>query len=170
MVNDKTSDAALATVKADIGTGIDERISGIAKKDDGHWLQAVLRTHPKVLGLEQPVLRELPAWRPQGSSKHGQTRGRGFVDLAGLDATGHVMLVETKLGSDHMLVLQGLDYLIWANANRARLTTRLECRLDVDFEISYCVGDKQGKEPGLSRHAAGQLNALAPDIRWQCNS
>jgi len=165
-VNAKLSDDALAAVKADIEAGIQQRMSGVANKDDEHWLQAVLRRHPKSLGLEQPVLRELPAWRPQGSKKKGLVRGRGFVDLAGLDATGRLLLVETKLGSDDMLVLQGLDYYIWANANRDRLTTRLDCRSDVEFEISYCVGGEHGKQPQLSRHAQGQLNALAPEIRW----
>jgi len=165
-VNAEMSGATLATAKANIEAGVHERMAGVAKKNDEHWLQAVLRRHPKVLGLEQPVLRELPAWRPQGFSKKGQDRGRGFVDLAGLDATGRLLLVETKLGVDDMLVLQGLDYYIWAEANRARLTTRLDCRPDVDFEISYCVGDKEGKEPQLSRHATGQTNALADDIRW----
>lgn len=166
VIGAKMSGEDLATVKADIEAGIRQRMSGVATKDDEHWLQAVLRRHPQVLGLEQPVLRELPAWRPQGSSKNGSLRGRGFVDLAGLDATGHLLLVETKLGSDHMLVLQGLDYLIWANANRDRLTTRLDCQPKVEFEISYCVGGKGGNQPQLSPHAPGQLNALAPDLRW----
>jgi hypothetical protein len=166
-VNGEMSADTLATVKADIQAGIHQRMFGVAKKDDEHWLQAVLRRHPEVLGLEQPVLRELPAWRPQGSGKKkGTIRGRGFVDLAGLDAAGRLVLVETKLGTDEMLVLQGLDYYVWANANRGRLTTRLDCGLRVDFEISYCVGEKGGKEPQLSRHAPGQLSALADDVRW----
>ncbi len=74
--------------------------------------------------------------------------------------------METKLGGDHMLVLQGLDYRIWAEANRARLMQRLDCRTEVPFEISYCVGGKGGGTPSWSVHAAAQLNALAPDLRW----
>ena len=123
--------------------GCEQRLNGVAHKGDEHWLQAVLPRHPRTLGLEQPVLRELAAWRPRGSARNKQGvppgRGRGFVDLAGLDATGSLLLVETKLGGDHMLVLQGLDYLIWAEANRARLTSRLDCRPDVPIEIAYCV-------------------------------
>ncbi|KRE41056.1 hypothetical protein ASG74_14415 [Knoellia sp. Soil729] len=148
--------------------GCAERLKGVAHKADEHWLQSVLRRHPEALGLEQPVLRELPAWRPGGSLGTGQTtpRGRGFVDLAGLDAAGTLLLVETKLGADDMLVLQGLDYLIWAEANRERLTTRLDARKSIPFEISYCVGGKKGGDPSWSRHAKAQLSALAPDLRW----
>ncbi len=148
--------------------GCEQRLNGVAKKADEHWLQAVLRRHPRELGLEQPVLRELAAWRPSGSLGTSQTtpRGRGFVDLVGLDATGTVLLVETKLGADHMLILQGLDYLVWAEGNRARLTSRLDCRSDAPFEIAYCVGGKDGGPPTWSAHAGAQLNALAPDLRW----
>jgi hypothetical protein len=148
--------------------GMQQRLNGVAHKADEHWLQAVLRRHPRHLGLEQPVLRELPAWRPSGSAgaKQKTARGRGFVDLVGLDANGSLLLVETKLGADHMLVLQGLDYRIWAEANRARLTKRLDCRTDVPLEISYCVGGKKGATPTWSSYTAAQLDALAPDLRW----
>lgn len=148
--------------------GCQQRLAGVAHKADEHWLQAVLRRHPRVLGLEQPVLRELPAWRPSGQlgTKQPLPRGRGFVDLAGLDATGSLLLVETKLGADDMLILQGLDYLVWAEANRDRLTQRLDCHRDVPFEIAYCVGGKGGGTPGWSAHTQAQLEALAEDVRW----
>jgi hypothetical protein len=160
--------AELSAVTERVQAGCEQRLAGVARKPDEHWLQAVLRRQPEALGLEQPVLRELPAWRPRGSSgsRGKQCRGRGYVDLAGLDATGTLVLVETKLGGDDMLVLQGLDYRIWAEANRSRLTARLDCRSDVPFEISYCVGGKDGGVPTWSRHAVAQLRALAPDLRW----
>jgi hypothetical protein len=157
-----------AVLREQVLAGCAQRLSGVAKKADEHWLQAVLRRYPRELGLEQPVLRELAAWRPSGSLGTRQTvpRGRGFVDLAGLDGTGTVLLVETKLGGDHMLILQGLDYLIWAEANPERLTLRLDCRADAPFEIAYCVGGKDGGLPAWSSHAGQQLKALAPDLRW----
>ncbi|WP_456598805.1 hypothetical protein [Blastococcus sp. SYSU DS0616] len=160
--------AELSAVTERVQAGCEQRLAGVARKPDEHWLQAVLRRQPEALGLEQPVLRELPAWRPRGSSgsRGEQSRGRGYVDLVGLDATGTLVLVETKLGGDNMLVLQGLDYRIWAEANRSRLTARLDCRRDVPFEIAYCVGGKDGGAPTWSRHAVAQLQALAPDLRW----
>jgi hypothetical protein len=158
----------LSEVQKRVQQGCEERLRGIARKPDEHWLQAVLRRNPQCLGLEQPVLRELPAWRPRGSAgtRQKQPRGRGYVDLVGLDATGVLVLVETKLGGDDMMILQGLDYLIWAETNRDRLTARLDCRSTVPFEIAYCVGGQNGGTPTWSRHAAAQLSALAPDLRW----
>lgn len=156
------------TLQSQVLEGCRQRLTGVARKADEHWLQAVLRRHPRRLGLEQPVLRELPAWRPSGSlaTKQELPRGRGFVDLAGLDATGTLLLVETKLGADDMLILQGLDYLAWAEANRDRLTQRLDCRRDVPFEIAYCVGGKDGGAPSWSSRTGAQLAALANDLRW----
>ena len=155
-------------IQARVLQGCQERRDGPAHKADEHWLQSVLRRHPEALGLEQPVLRELPSWRPSGSlgTRQVQPRGRGFVDLAGLDAAGNLLLVETKLGADDMLVLQGLDYLIWAEANRERLTARLDAQRLIPFEIAYCVGGKKGGPPSWSRHSRAQLAALAPDLRW----
>lgn len=168
LITEPLTDVQITDLRAQVAAGCDQRLNGVANKADEHWLQAVLRRHPRELGLEQPVLRELAAWRPSGSLGTSQTqpRGRGFVDLAGLDATGTVLLVETKLGADHMLILQGLDYLIWAEGNRKRLTSRLDCRTDAPFEIAYCVGGKDGGPPTWSAHAGEQLNALAPDLRW----
>jgi len=158
----------LGDLQTSVREGCDQRLNGVAHRADEHWLQAVLRRHPSVLGLEQPVLRELAAWRPVGSlgTKQRTSRGRGFVDLAGLDATGRLLIVETKLDGDHMLVLQGLDYRIWAEANRSRLTQRLDCRPDVPIEIAFCVGGAGGGEPGWSSYTQAQLEALAPDVHW----
>lgn len=157
-----------AQLQALVREGCEQRLGGIARKADEHWLQAVLRRHPRVLGLEQPVLRELAAWRPSGSlgTKQSRPRGRGFVDLAGLDATGTLLIVETKLGGDHMLVLQGLDYRIWAEANRHRLTQRLDCRPDAPIEIAFCVGGTGGDRPKWSPYTPAQLGTLASDLRW----
>jgi hypothetical protein len=168
----------LSRLKGDVENGCGERMSagdpaddmsaGIAHSANEHWLQAVLRRHPERLGLEQPVLREVAAWRPTGSLKstQGKARGRGFVDLAGLDDTGVLTLVETKLDEDDMLVLQGLDYRIWAEANLARLAARLDCQPHIPIEICYAVASKGDGEPKWSRHAAAQFDALAPDIGW----
>jgi hypothetical protein len=168
LITDPLTSSQDAELREQVAIGCAQRLNGIAKKADEHWLQAVLRRHPRELGLEQPVLRELAAWRPSGTlgTTQAAPRGRGFVDLAGLDASGMVLLVETKLGADHMLVLQGLDYLIWAEANRERLTLRLDCRPDAPLEIAYCVGGKNGGTPTWSAHAGEQLEALAPDLRW----
>ena len=65
-----------------------------------------------------------------------------------------------------MLVLQGLDYRIWAEANRERLTSRLDCRRQIPLEISYCVGGKGGGAPSWSPYTAAHFAALGKDVRW----
>ena len=61
-----------------------------------------------------------------GSDAHREW-GRGFVDLLGLDGHGDIRIVETKLATndDELLIFQGLDYYIWAQAYRATLRDRL---------------------------------------------
>jgi hypothetical protein len=66
---------------------------GAAHKADEHWLQAVLRRTPALVGIEQPALREVAAWRPSNKEK---LWGRGYIDLVGVDHRGLVRLVETK--------------------------------------------------------------------------
>jgi hypothetical protein len=91
-------------------------------------LQARLAAHPDVLGLDPDRLwRELPCVRPRGQ--------RAFIDLAGVDAAGRIHLVETKIGDDPMLVLQGLDYWIWADAHRAELAEHLHVKPDTSIQI-----------------------------------
>ncbi|MDZ7727117.1 MAG: hypothetical protein U5Q44_02375 [Dehalococcoidia bacterium] len=43
---------------------------------------------------------------------------RGFVDFVGVDIDGGLHVVETKIGPDHMLGLQGIDYWAWVTAHR----------------------------------------------------
>ena len=77
--------------------------------------QAYLARHPHLLGLDRTVCREFPARRVGG--------GLGYIDLLGPDGDGRVHLVETKRDTDVMLVLQGLDYWIWADAHAKRIRT-----------------------------------------------
>ena len=108
-------------------------------RPDEHWLQAILRRNPHVVGIEQPALRELPAWRPHDSTRRW---GRGFVDLLGLDGHGAIRIIETKLAtnSDDLLVLQGLDYFVWASAYLEVLRSRLGAAKSADLEIHYVLG------------------------------
>jgi hypothetical protein len=42
--------------------------------------KAVILRNPTLVGVEQPALRELPAWRPTGEANEW---GRGYIDLIG---------------------------------------------------------------------------------------
>ena len=156
---------------ADLKDAVRGGIANAQSKEFGafaeHHLQQELRTSPHVLGLEHPVLREVPAWRPTGGPK---PLGRGYIDLAGLDALGDLVLVETKLAADEMLVMQGLDYWIWAHvpANRGWLLQRLHADpARAQLRLLYAVGDKSGGTPVLSRYCRVHLAALEPDVDWR---
>lgn len=83
-----------------------------------HQLQAALAgALDDSLGVSHPR-REYPAFRP---TKDKDSPARAYIDFLGHDDDGRMHVVETKIGNDPMLVLQGLDYWIWATANAATL-------------------------------------------------
>lgn len=139
-----------------VDASIDIRLRGADRAPDEHWLQAVLRD-PKLLGFDR-IVRELPAQR----AGHGGW-GRAYIDLVGVASSrrgDRVHLVETKLGGDELLVLQGLDYWIWAEANRALLTAHLGVAEDSPIQLDFVVD-------GLGVHAAAQAEALAGELPWR---
>lgn len=150
-----------AEVKAFVEQGIAHAGSKIHQEAEEHYLQARLRDYPDALRLEHPVIREVAAFRPKG--KEGE-KGRGFIDLLGLDGFGDIVVVETKLGGDHMLVLQGLDYWIWANKNITWLQQRMDASPDAQLKVLYAVAGKKGTPPAISQYAERQLELLAPEI------
>lgn len=156
----------LATIKAAVEKGIAEARNNTHGPYEEHHLQELLRLQPHLLGLEHPVLREVPAFRPS----IGPKPGRGYIDLAGLDGNGDLVLVETKLGGDDMLVLQGLDYWIWANnpANRDWLTHRLDADpRRAQLKLVYGVGGRMGAPPRLDKYAQAQLQTLHPSVDYR---
>ena len=152
--------------------GIDERLGGRLHKPDEHWLQAVIRRTPSLVGVEQPALREVPAWRPSAKPHSDPAQpgawGRGFIDLVGLDGHGDLRIVETKLtkNQDELLFLQGLDYYIWACSYWEPLRVRLGASDRAQIEVHYVIGDdpKTGKVK-VSRFGAAIAEAL--QIPWR---
>lgn len=153
-----------------IDQAVDERYwdDGSMYKADEHWLQAVLREEPALAGVETPVLREVPALRCTGTGPDGTPSwSRGYIDLLGADPQGSIRLIETKLGSYDLLVLQGLDYYIWAQRHHSALARKLSLPDEAPLELHFVVGGKSGGTPALSRYIAAQLEALAEDIHWR---
>lgn len=73
----------LAALRTTVDEAIEARKGPGSKaihRPDEHWLQAILRQAPHAVGVEQPALRELPAWRPHDSARKW---GRGYLDLLG---------------------------------------------------------------------------------------
>jgi hypothetical protein len=156
----------LAELQRHVTRGIADAKAGKYGPFEEHHLQSILRRRPDWLGLEHPVLREVPAFRPSTGDKPG----RGFIDLAGLDGLGDVVLVETKLGGDDMLVLQGLDYWIWAAAQGN--ASWLRRRLHADprrsrTQLLYAVGGRGDTRPRINKYAKAQFDALHPDVNWR---
>lgn len=155
----------LRAVQAEVEKGIAERLSGAYHRPDEHWLQAVVRRDPTLVGVEHPALRELPAWRPHGGKS---AWGRGFVDLIGTDGRGDVRIVETKLAAnlDELFFLQGLDYYLFASAYRGVLLEWLNAPRTADVVLHYVLGASPGATNARpSPYARAQAHAL--DIPWR---
>jgi hypothetical protein len=163
------TDEQLQLIKDQTNAGIKARLKGSATRihrPDEHWLQAVIRRNPSLVGVEQPALRELPSWRPNDSPEQWS---RGYIDLVGVDGHGDVRIVETKLSDnkDHMLILQGLDYYIWAKAYQDTLREKLGVTSAAAFEIHYVIGDTTKGDIHYSPFAAAQAASLADEIPWR---
>ena len=158
----------LETLWQAVETGIGARLDGSKPihHPDEHWLQAVIRRDPSLVGVEQPALRELPAWRPHDSPSRW---GRGFIDLIGVDGHGDIRIVETKLAHnpDDRLILQGLDYYLWANAYREAVVNRLGAAKKARLEIHYVIGDTVDGAIKVSGFAAAQAAGLDKTIPWR---
>jgi hypothetical protein len=160
-------DEMLDQVKASVLQGMQDARAKKYGGFDEHRLQQQLRSQPHLLRLEHPLLREVPAWRPAGGD---DKLGRGFIDLAGLDSVGDLVIVETKLGADDMLVLQGLDYWIWAlgQANRDWLVQRLHGDpKHARTRLLYAIAGKHGAAPAIDRYCRAHLDLLDPTVSWR---
>jgi hypothetical protein len=94
-----------------------------------------------------------------------------------MDDSGILHIVETKIGHDEMLVLQGLDYWIWAQANAKLLADHFKVHAIRMVGVDYVVGAKdgkqdlaEGKQPVLSPYAPAQLEGLDNEIDWQVHA
>lgn len=142
------------------------RLDGRDTEHREAWLQSRLATPEgaAALGLAGPVLREFPAVRPPG--------GRAYVDLLGVDRRGVIHLVETKLGDDPMLALQGLDYRTWFEEHRTQVVDHLaalghQVAADARVVIDYVVGHRDdGAHPAL-RYLPAQLETFDGSVTWR---
>jgi hypothetical protein len=156
-------------------TMIAGRIGDDAKSE---WFEKRLRDYPEHdiqdaigrnlidLGWSAEVLlREYPATRPNG--------GLGLVDFLGLDSTGTLRIVETKVGDgDRMMPLQGLDYWIWAAANK-RLVENAIGRPFTSIRLDFVIGRSPKKRPNgriLNTYAPAVLSELDADIAWEIHT
>ena len=95
-------------------------------------------------------------------------RGRGYIDLLGIDGHGDVRIVETKIADnrDDLLILQGLDYYVWAKAYRQVLLARLGASDKADFgSWSPATGTCSADRRSESRSSSPQLAMCVLTLR-----
>lgn len=157
--------AKMTDIQEAVTKAIDRRLVGDFCKPDEHWLQAVIRRRPELVGVEQPALREVPAWRPSGGPKKW---GRGYIDLLGIDGQGDLRIVETKIAAnvDDLLIFQGLDYAVWARVYEEALRNRLGIHRRARTVVHYVIGATPATgDDHVSSYAAAQAKAL--EIPWR---
>jgi hypothetical protein len=159
-------DAAAARIRALIEIGIADRLDGKDVGHSEHRLQAALASRWDKLGwpATRRLEREVPARRPGGRT--------AYIDFVTVDQAGLLHIIETKIGDDEFLVLQGLDYWLWAAANADLLADRFGLEQLTGIKIDFVLGELDGttpdeKAPVLSSYAPAQLEALASDIAWE---
>ena len=154
-------EVALAGVQAKVS----QAITAVTAPDNDSYVEhrfqaalarGVLRDH---LGLVDHQ-REYPAWRADG--------GSGSIDFLGVDSSGKIHVVETKVGaSDPGVVLQVLDYAVWVSAHADEIRVQQHwipgpCEVVIDLILA-----PKGAEAAVGRYLVGQLEALSRDLEWR---
>lgn len=145
----------LTAVQARVEVAIGHRKDGTDDTHVEHRFQA--RLQPSALDLVDWD-RERPAVRAGGAL--------GYIDFLGIDAAGTVHVVETKIGPDPMLPLQGLDYWVWADAHREVLSTRFETTVS-KVVIDFVTAPKAGSKRPLSPYAQPIATAIDGSVPWR---
>jgi hypothetical protein len=152
------TDAELATVRAAVATARAGKDSGGDAANAEHLLQERLRRDWRLLGLRAEPLREVPVRRPVGY---------GYIDLVGAGRDGRIRVIETKLGPFDRLVVQGLDYWIWATANAPDVAEWLDLPPDAGIDIEYVAAEKTPGHGVVGSYTSGQAEAIQGSIRWR---
>lgn len=150
--------AELGTVQSAVAIARVGKDSGGDVANAEHLLQERLRRDWKLLGLRAEPLREVPVRRPVGY---------GYIDLLGAGRDGRIRVIETKLGPFDRLVVQGLDYWIWATANAPDVAEWLDLPPDSGIDIEYVVAEKTPGHGVIGSYTSGQAEAIQGSIRWR---
>jgi hypothetical protein len=97
---------------------------------------------------------------------------RAYIDLMGVDSRGDIHVIETKIDTDSMLAIQGLDYWAWATEHSDDLAALLRSRGhtvgdEPTIRLDYVIGTKADDDAVDLRDLAHQLGALDGAISWR---
>lgn len=150
-------------VKRAVYRGMIDRFEGQDKdKHLEHRMQSAMKGHPDCFVPEPAsrVEREFPALRPSGRL--------AFLDFLYVGVDDRLHIVETKIGDDEMLIVQGLDYWLWATTNLDQLRRHFDAPCIRGVVVDYVVATKadlpESDEPApilLSSYAPAQLSRIA---------
>ena len=161
--DEEPDEATQARLRTHIDEAIERRRTGDDRDHREHLLQAALGISPSLLGMQE-LHREFPAWRPSLDS----VAGRGFIDFLGVDIDGGLHVVETKIGPDHMLGVQGIDYWAWVTAHKQDIARQVGADPDgPSVQLHYVVACKQGQL--MHAAAAETVRLLRAAIPWRCH-
>jgi len=153
-----------ARIRAVVENGVADRLDGSDGGHGEHRLQATLIRHFEEIGWSSAPRREFPARRPGG--------GTGYIDFLRLDRRGVLHIIETKIGDDEFVVLQSLDYWMWATANEKLLAKHFNVPRLKGIVIDLLLGESDGQQPDaakpiISSYGPGQLEAIDGSIGWE---
>jgi hypothetical protein len=150
----------LTEVIGRVEAAVEARRSGEDIANAEHELQDLLSDRFSALGLIAKPDREVPAVRPVKN---------GYVDLLGADHRNRLHVIETKIGPDEGLIIQGLDYWIWTTANIKALGKQRGIDLDDtdQADLDFVIAEKSPGRGLIGSYTSAQAEALAGSIRWR---
>lgn len=148
-------ETAIAALISAADRAVRNRRSGEDDENAEHRMQAALETAPEKIGVVA-MFREFPAIR----------KGRrAYVDFLAVDDSKRLHVVETKIGHDNEIVLQALDYWIWAKKHLTELSEHLDADHDVAPCIDFVIQRKGSDRELLDCYSRCLVKALH-DVPW----
>jgi hypothetical protein len=145
------------TIEAAVSRRVEATDNGNEEHRLQHHLLNLFERDRSLVGLHH-LIREFPAWRPG--------RSPAYIDFLGADDRGVPHIVEVKLDNEVMLVLQALDYWIWASANPDLIGAQFGIRPSATPAIDFVVGAFKTSKV-IGPYMLRQLEALAGEIPWR---
>lgn len=145
-------------LRAAIDDAIENRRTGLDADHAESLLQAGLAVAPELVGATE-LKREFPVWRPQGT---------GSMDFLAVNDGGNLEVIETKIGPDEQLGVQGLDYWAWVTAHQVELLEQFQTATPAEPEppmLRFVLGCSE--ETLLHAAARATIGALHDAIPWR---